>query len=653
MVIKSKSDKDGYKVKPALQLLNQKNNDTLWWQIKDDPVRLANAISNVCRTIEERNQTFFGTNLRFMRLYSGSPQLAISLNQYSTTAGSSWSLSPNKPALSLNVIQACTDTMVNSLCEGRIKPQVLTDGGSFKLQQRAKKMNKFIYGLFLKKKVHEVTTAAIKDAAIFGTGFVKTTASGGDVLVEKVLPTEIIVCPGDSIYGNPRTLYQTRFVARYILLETFPESEEAIMGLKGQTVEMGTGHVVSDCIRVTEAWHLPSTSMRSVGRGQANSDTDSGCHALVADSCTFFEEPYNKDHFPFSVYRHTDLPLGYYGRGVAEELLPIQAEITQLMTRSQQMLKLIANPRIFLEEGSQVNEAHLNSQIGAIIKYRGTPPIISTPQAVPPEIYAQIDRLYNRAFEIQGVPLLQATGKKPAGVDSGKALREYADQANTRFITLTQKREQLHIDIAQLCFEACKTLAEEYGSQYKVVSYDQKDGMEVLKYSDVSMKADQYIVQVWPTNFLSKTPSSRLQEVQELTQAGLIPLQAAQDLMDFPDLAEYTELAVSGYRLARKNIEKMLETGEYMPPEETDDIQSAIKLTIQYIARQKLNSDAEEPIELLRRYLEDLQSIVSSAAPPQAPQAGPQATPEAPPVSDLLPTMPNADMSMPPSMPPI
>jgi hypothetical protein len=646
-----KKDNNGYKVKPALQLLNQKNNDNLWWQIpEDDPVRLSNAITTVCRTIEERNATFFGTNLRFMRLYSGSPQLAISLNQYSTSVGSSWSLSPNKPALSLNVIQACTDTMVNSLCEGRIKPMVLTDGGSFKLQQRARKMNKFIYGLFLQKKVHEITTAVIKDAAIFGTGFCKVSASGGDVVVEKVLPTEIIVCPGDSVYGTPRSLYQTRFVARYILLETFPEHEAGIMNLKGQTVEMGTGHVVSDCIRVTEAWHLPNH--QNTNWVHTKAELGGGRHVLCSESVTFLDEPYPKDHFPFAIYRHTDLPLGFYGRGIPEELLPIQAEITQLLTRSQQMLKLIANPRIFLEEGSQVNEAHLNSQIGAIIKYRGTPPIISTPQAVPPEIYAQIDRLYNRAFEIQGIPLLQATGKKPSGVDSGKALREYADQANTRFITLTQKREQLHIDVANLCFEACKDLADIFGSQYKVVSFDKKDGMEVLKYSDVCMKPDQYIVQVWPTNFLSKAPSARLQDIQELTQAGLIPLQAAQDLMDFPDLAEYTELAVSGYRLARKNIEKMLETGDYIPPEETDDIQTAIKLTIQYIARQKLNSDSEEPLELLRRYLDDLQSIVSStqaAAQPQPAQPQPAqspgqplATPEAPPVSDLLPTAPMA-----------
>ena len=646
-----KKPKEGYQVKPALQMLKNKNDDALWWLIEDNPNRLANAVYTIAKTIEERNQVYFGTNLRFMRLYGGSPQLAISLNQYSTTAGSSWSLNPNRPALSLNVIQACVDTVVNSLCEGKILPRAVTSGGSEKLQKRCKRMNKFIAGLFMKADVHETSTAAIKDAAIFGTGFVKVTPQFGEVCVEKVLPTEIIVCPGDSIYGKPRSLYQTRFVARYVLMECYPEHADAISILTGQTIEMGAGHVVSDCIKVVEAWHLPPVNAERL-RMDVSSTTSGGRHVICCESVTLLDEPYTRSHFPFAIYRHTKQPIGFYGRGIPEELLAIQAEITQLMTRSQQMLKLMAVPRVFLEEGSQVNEAHINSQIGSIIKYRGTPPILSTPQAVPGEIYQQIERLYAKAFEIQGIPLLQAAGKKPAGADSGKALREYADQANTRFITLTQERERFHVDIAQLCFEACEDIASEYGSAYKIVSYDKKDGIETLKYSDVSMKADQYIIQVWPTNFFSSTPTARLQEVQELAQAGLIPPEATKDLMDFPDLEKYTTLDLSGYRLAEKQIETMLETGEYIPPEETDNIQAAKSLCIKYIARQKLFDDSEESIELLRRFLDDLENIEKIVAAASAPPAAaPLAQPEAAPTSDLLPNAPAAPSA--PPMPPM
>jgi hypothetical protein len=528
---------------------------------------------------------------------------------------------------------------------------VVTKGGSFKLQKRAQLMNKFSDGILMQKNVHEITTAAIKNGAIFGTGVVKVVAENGDISIDSILPTEIITCPGDSIYGKPRTLYQTRFVAKYTLMEAYPELADELASIKSQTVAIGSGHIVTDCIKVVEAWHL----------SQKNADKPAGCHALVADGLTLFREPYLKDHFPFAFYRHTTLPIGFYGRGVPEELLPIQAEINTLMTRCQQALKLIAIPRIFLEEGSQVNENQLNSQIGAIHKYRGTPPIFSSPPTMPTEVYQQIERLYQKAFETQGIPLLQAAGKKPSGVDSGRALREYADQANTRFITLSQQRERFHIDVANLYFEACHDLSTEFGTDYKVISYDKKDGIEPLKYSQVSIKPDNYIVQVWPTNFFSQSPTAKLQEVQELSQAGFIPPEAALDILDFPDLQKYTELVLSGRRLVENNIEKMIETGEYIPPEETDDLKTAMSLSLQYLSKFKLQEDSEEAEQLIRQYMDDVESLITQAQTPQTPvspaersplqgplaqgqtdlpMGPPLASPAASPISDLLPNAP-------------
>ena len=642
----------GYKVKPALQLLANNPNSGMWWMLpEDDPKTFASSIYQTAKTIEERNQVIFDSNLRFLRLYSGSPQLSSTLNQYSTSAAGSWGMSGARPALGLNVTQACVDTVVNSLCETKIRPMVVTKGGSFKLQKRAQLMNKFSDGILMQKNVHEITTAAIKNGAIFGTGVVKVVAENGDISIDSILPTEIITCPGDSIYGKPRTLYQTRFVAKYTLMEAYPELADELASIKSQTVAIGSGHIVTDCIKVVEAWHL----------SQKNADKPAGCHALVADGLTLFREPYLKDHFPFAFYRHTTLPIGFYGRGVPEELLPIQAEINTLMTRCQQALKLIAIPRIFLEEGSQVNENQLNSQIGAIHKYRGTPPIFSSPPTMPTEVYQQIERLYQKAFETQGIPLLQAAGKKPSGVDSGRALREYADQANTRFITLSQQRERFHIDVANLYFEACHDLSTEFGTDYKVISYDKKDGIEPLKYSQVSIKPDNYIVQVWPTNFFSQSPTAKLQEVQELSQAGFIPPEAALDILDFPDLQKYTELVLSGRRLVENNIEKMIETGEYIPPEETDDLKTAMSLSLQYLSKFKLQEDSEEAEQLIRQYMDDVESLITQAQTPQTPvspaersplqgplaqgqtdlpMGPPLASPAASPISDLLPNAP-------------
>jgi hypothetical protein len=45
-------------------------------------------------------------------------------------------------------------------------------------------------------------------------------------------------------------------------------------------------------------------------------------------------------------------------------------------------------------------------------------------QAMHPEVYNHLDRLYQRAYEISGISELSATGKKPAGLESGAALQD-------------------------------------------------------------------------------------------------------------------------------------------------------------------------------------------------------------------------------------
>lgn len=618
--------------------MNSNNNSqTIWWELEGK--ELAQCIFGIVDQIQSRSSFVSDGFLRNLRLYSGSTAMGLNLP---STSANSFNNGANqfRPPIGYNVTQACVDTATNSLCETKIKPLVLTDNGSWKLQQKSKKMNTFLEGLFLKLNVHHTTTMAVKNGSIFGTGVVKVFADDGDVVIENILPNEIVVCPADSVYGKPKSLYQTRFVSKYDLAKAFPEQETFIKGMQTNTVINGFGNVVTDCIKVVEAWHLPSSKKAEDGK-----------HAIVVDGKSLINDPWTRDHFPFAFYRHTELPMGFYGRGMPEELMPIQYEMNMLSQRASQMLKLMAVPRIFVEESSQIDEGQLNNQIGSIIKFRGSPPILSTPQAVPPELFQQIDRLYNKAFELQGIPQLQAAGKKPAGVDSGKGLREYADQASTRFITHGQDREALHIAIAMLCFEACEDLSKQYGVNYKITTFDRKEGMQAITYKEVSMKPDFFTVQVWPTNFLSDTPSAKLADIQELIQAGLIPPEAAAPLLDFPDIEKYTQLADSGSQLATKTIESMIEGGPYVPPEETDNLNVASQLAIRYLAQAKLMEDSEDVVDMLRRYIDDINTLQEQLkpptpmAPPGMPPAGmppdgasaPMGVPPPPPVSDLMP----------------
>ena len=92
-------------------------------------------------------------------------------------------------------------------------------------------------------------------------------------------------------------------------------------------------------------------------------------------------------------------------------------------------------------------------------------------------------------------------------------------------------------------------------------------------------------------------------------------------------------------------MEKILDDGEFTPPEPFDDLGLAKDLFLQYYAYAKCNGVEEEKLEMLRNFNEQVDILVQKAAPPSPPIPGgsaPQANPLAPPQSDLIQNTPSA-----------
>lgn len=97
-----------------------------------------------------------------------------------------------------------------------------------------------------------------------------------------------------------------------------------------------------------------------------------------------------------------------------------------------------------------------------------------------------------------------------------------------------------------------------------------------------------------------------------------------------------------------KDIGTIMAKGEYVPPEPGMDLKLAEKLANQSYLKGRAENLPEERLELLLRYIDDIERLRKLMLPQEAmaPQAGPeagleqmipQATPEAPPQSDLQP----------------
>jgi len=494
-------------------------------------------------------------------------------------------------------------TIVSKITKNRPRPLFLTSGGDYTMKRKAKMLNKFVQGLFYGTDAYKAGEAICRDACIFGTGFMKIFDDGDEIVAERVFPHEILIDDNEAIYGKPRQMFQRKYINKEVLINLFPDFADSIIRASSDENTIGGSPMtnnVYDAVGVVEAWHLPSSR-----------DSGDGRHVIAIQNATLLDEEYTKSRFPFVSLKWSDRALGFWGQGIAEQLTGLQIEINKLLKTIQIAMHLVSVPKIFVERGSKISKAHLNNEIGGIIEYAGTPPIYKTANSVSPEMFAHLDRLYQRAYEIVGISQLAASSKKPSGIDSGRALREFSDIESERFLSFARSYEQVFLDAAKIMVGVAEDVAGR-DNNFSVTSFD-KTTIQKIRWKDVDLKEDQYIMQVFPTSLLPVTPAARLQTVEEMMRTGLLSREDGLALLDFPDLEGVQSLEMAAIDEIEMVIENIIDKGRYSSPEPFSNLPLALKKMNQAYLRAKLDSVPEDRLELMRRYISDAQSLISRA----------------------------------------
>jgi hypothetical protein len=597
-----------------------------WWT---DEEKAHGSVMAIVKALGDQSLIRSQQNLRMARLYGNSDILGLAPSEYFRT---SQPLSMTN-RITLNVIKSAIDTISSRIAKHKPRPVFLTSDGEWELQQKAKKLNRFMQGVFYETNFYELGATVFRDACIFGTGIIKAYTKNGRICFERVLSEEIIVDSAEAVYGRPQSLFQRKQINRSVLLEKYGKDEKmkAAILVAPNSATTTNEQLIADMVEVIEAWHLPSGPKAKDGK-----------HLICIQGATLFSESYKKHKFPFLWYQWTPPVVGFFGQGLSEELVGIQLEINKLLRQIQLSQHLLSTPKVFLENNSQVVSAHINNDIGAIIRYTGTAPQVHAFQTVHPEIYQHLERLYSKAYEIAGVSQLAAQSLKPAGLDSGRALREFSDIESERFALAQQRYEQMSVDATMLAIELAKELVES-GFEFKVKSPNKKV-IEEINFKEVDLDESTYILQCFPTNFLPVTPAGRLQSVQELMTAGLIDRETGLALLDFPDLEGAMSLANAAYDDAMMAIERILFHGEYNPPEAMSNLQLCLRLGQASYLKAKVQKVPAERLDLLSRWVDDclrlMQEAVAATAPPPALENGNQPPEAAPPAAPNMPAIP-------------
>ena len=595
--------------------------DVAWWHPRHKEDRAAK-ITVVAGQIFKSLITVRADMFRYGGLYeelpfTGSSPRAFRRRRVLTAA----------PILSLNICKAVTDTYISLVTKDLPKTTFLTSGADPEVQRKASVMQEFVDGVRETAGVLNLYTELNFDTGKFGTGVIKICEGGSKkkptITCDRVMPWDFLVGEQDGQHRKPRSVFQVHRMDRSKAQALWPDKAEELT--TANTVQLDDGdayniddQVVFDMITMVEAWHMP---LYEGGPG--------GIHALVCGDVVVFEEPYLHEHPPF-VLLYRQLPtMGVYGTSLCKELAGIQKAINRLL-RDATRAEAMCPGHWLVEQNSNVNTASLNDQLG-IIRYSGTPPQYEAPVAVSPSLYGQLDRLWQRGFEVIGVSQMAAQSQKPAGLDSGEAIRAYADVTTLRFLPCYR----LFQDFAKQVDEQILTVARDIAKKHPnfEVRAMGRASAAIIKASEALLEENEFTLRLAETNAMADDPPAKLAQIQEMMAANLLrPMTGRRLLTDIPDLKEQMSLENASYEAIVRRMEDIIKHGKYRGPEplmQLGDLPTgdpgAVTIATEFMLKAENDGEPEETLSMLLRWIAEAQDLLTPPAPPPPPPGAPLA----------------------------
>lgn len=538
----------------------------------------------------QRLESFYGTYRskcrRNLRLYEYSPLINIdSLTDEAVVgyyqAGTFDINDDTTSSVQENVIRSCIDTLVSKIASQKVRPFINTVNGTYKEMQIAKQAQTYFDALYDTQNVNREISKAFKDACIFDRGVVYVNVK--DKSINRILPWQIYIDPREYSYGQLTQLVWKR--------EQFP-----VTLLPIKVPEDGP-----EAVTYYMYWDLNKGKL----------------YHYIPDLQKFESETWSCGVLPFLFINYSSPIKSTSSQSVVDLLYGIQMEIDSLMNKIKDASQLTAPMQYFVPEGSNIKANKVSNRVGEVYTYSVSPNMTQSPVTVSttpfmdPQWMETVEALKQHAYELVGISQLSATSQKPKGLNSGVALSTMEDIESARFETQLNDIVRAYVDLAKLIIAV-------YPPDEDILPESRFRGL--IKWSDIVSANDMLNIQFSAAESLSKDPSTKLQQLQQLYAAGLIPQNRIAQLMEIPDVDAGYNIAVSSFNAVNAVIMDCLENDnfdipDYIPngmlleeimntlltlkasnnPQNKVDIDKLMKL---YDAAQSKNADAQTSAEM-------------------------------------------------------
>lgn len=574
-----------------------------------------------------------------LALYEGNAARELGL-----LAATSWGMDP----ATFNAIGSVIDTRASHVYRNKVRPFFLTSRGKWEERERAQGMQQGVEALFQEAGIYgELGQHVCWDGETFEAGCVKVTPDYANkrVVLDRIRSQDVYVDKRDAQLGKPRNYAIVTTIDRAQLLDFCKDEGAEVLESIRQAApapadmyddeEQPSEEETSDRVVIAELWHLPSGRVdKSKPEAWEIGKQHDGRHTIVlvngdAERMTLLDEAWPFPYPPIAFYRPKKRRRGFWSQSVPERLIGAQLSINRMLKRVDGIMNLHARPLVYVNKQARVNTDKITNSWASIIEGNGpaaTAIQYITPQSVPAEYIAQIQRIISWCFEQEGVSELSASAKKPAGIEAAVAIQALQDTESIRHTDVFRAWEDFHVDLARICVDAIRMLVE-HVDDFELMFGSAKD-LKKIDWKKCDLDDMKWHLMVWPTNLLPQTPAAKLQRVIDLMNQKLITPQQGLMLLDFPDI----EAILGDSNASLKNIEEKLNAlvrdGDSLEtmPHPYLQLDLAWRQAIDRINRLEADGAPREQVDLVIQWAEDVKEFRDKLLAEQAaqqPQQGP------------------------------
>lgn len=529
-------------------------------------------------------------NLLYASLYGSLPLLGFGINTYTRSI-------PFQGAISLNVTQNAIDSLVAKVCKNRPRPKFMTTEADYELREKIETVDKYMDALFFRQKYYHVTfPGKVLDAAIYGLGCTKVYEQDGGCVIDRVYPWELIQDDRECMYGSPTRIGQRKYYDKQLCFDIYRRDDDSEWNddlyecIEAAGSDPGWDDPdrdeSSDQIMVFEGWRQPTP--KSPGKI---------IQCIRGKTLRFVDDDSPESRFNF--LRPETPGMGFWGVGVCEKVAGIQREINRIIQDIQRAMHLIAKPHWMVEASSNVLATSLNNDMATIIKYQGaTPPQVYVPQAMSPEVYQHLQFLVKQLYETSGISQLSASSSKPAGLNTGVAIRSFLNIESERFNNFVRASEESAAEDAMKGARIVGGLSRKPMERW----YPAKNGArgEAVKWEKVDI--DALSVQTCPSSKLPDTDAGKREYALELAQYGVAKPDEVFEMLEWDDTEAFAKRRLAGRRNVETDIVK-IRKGEKVIRDAIGDHATALQIMSDAYEEAKHDGLPQKRLAVMREYV--------------------------------------------------